>query len=648
VVLALSLFAGQSFFAGAQVAKRDYLLTEYEKKGGAASLDIAQWRTEKVKAFKQSIAALPESERSLILKLADSAAKKDWPSLKLSDFLKYKNDGNLEAYHTPSNARRVQLTNLVLGELLSGNTGKYMPQIADGLWLILEESTWVSPHHIFLQKSGEGLPDPNEQIIALRSGDVSAQISWIRLLLYDQLKSISPMLITKIDYELNHHIITPFLTRDDLHWLGFGTGKVNNWNIWINCNIMITALAAIDDEAVRNKVIAKVLRSADQFVNRYPEDGGCDEGVTYWSEAGGKLIYLVSLLTDASAGKLDWSDRRLIHDMGTYIYKMHIGDDQFVNFSDAFASNIPSPASVYLFGKVFNDPDMRQFAAYLRQLEEKKYSGSAALYSDLNFFVHNIAVRDSISKEKPVAPLLKENWLPSLQVLTLREQSGSKKGLFLAAKGGHNQESHNHNDIGNFVLYQDGRPMLIDLGIDTYTKQTFSKDRYTLFNMQSGWHNCPLINGIEQKEGRKFAAKGLSYTKNKLEEILTMDIANAYPVDAEVQSWKRSFVFQPARHSMQLKESYALKKFKVPFELHFMTVENVDVSKSGVLKIGNAASSIYMQYDPELFEPVIEHKEIQPGRLQDVWGSRVTRIVLKSRSTGTSGAYTIGFGSAKK
>src|SRR2546430_9673482 len=42
--------------------------------------------------------------------------------------------------------------------------------------------------------------------------------------------------------------------------------------------------------------------------------------------------------------------------------------------------------------------------------------------------------------------------------------------LFRSAWGGHNAQSHNHNDVGNFIVYGDGRPVLIDLGVETYSE----------------------------------------------------------------------------------------------------------------------------------------------------------------------------------
>ena len=39
--------------------------------------------------------------------------------------------------------------------------------------------------------------------------------------------------------------------------------------------------------------------------------------------------------------------------------------------------------------------------------------------------------------------------------------------MFVAAKGGFNNESHNHNDVGTFSLYVNTIPVIIDAGVGT-------------------------------------------------------------------------------------------------------------------------------------------------------------------------------------
>jgi hypothetical protein len=69
-----------------------------------------------------------------------------------------------------------------------------------------------------------------------------------------------------------------------------------------------------------------------------------------------------------------------------------------------------------------------------------------------------------------------------------------------------------HNDVGNFLLYCDSVPVLVEAGVETYTKFTFSSARYGIWTMQSGYHNLPTLNGIDQEPGKEHCAKAVSLT----------------------------------------------------------------------------------------------------------------------------------------
>src|SRR5574340_1658993 len=107
-------------------------------------------------------------------------------------------------------------------------------------------------------------------------------------------------------------------------------------------------------------------------------------------------------------------------------------------------------------------------------------------------------------------PYPRDVWLEGTQIMAAREKEGSDRGIYLAAKGGHNAESHNHSDVGSFLVYLDGQPVLVDAGVGTYTKQTFSSQRYEIWTMQSAYHNVPTVHGIQQGAGREFAARGVT------------------------------------------------------------------------------------------------------------------------------------------
>ncbi len=108
-------------------------------------------------------------------------------------------------------------------------------------------------------------------------------------------------------------------------------------------------------------------------------------------------------------------------------------------------------------------------------------------------------------------PLVREAWLEGIQVAAARRKQRSTDGFYFAALGGHNAESHNHNDVGNFVVYRNGNPVLIDVGVETYTAKTFSAQRYEIWTMQSAFHNLPTINGVMQAAGRQYEARDVTF-----------------------------------------------------------------------------------------------------------------------------------------
>lgn len=631
-------------YTHAQIIQHNYLTHEYTTHGGSASLSIDSWREIKKQSIAAKLKEIPEDVKKTLIDAADRSLKGHWPILKVTDFLKFKTEGDRVEYETIYFSFRSKLNKLLIGELID-QKGKYLPEIANGLWLISEESTWALPAHMILQKERDaGLPDPDETIIDLFSGETAALVSWTKFLFRDQLDAISPMLIKRLNYELNRRIVIPYLTRSDFIWQGLSEPKhkMNNWNIWINTNILLTSMLAIDDQNTYRQLIEKTIQSADNFVNSYPADGGCDEGPGYWGNAGGKLIEFINLLTTVSGNKLNFADNQRMHNIASYIYKIQIADNWYVDFADAHATINPDPAKIYIASTLFHDERLKQFSGYLyRQSDfDKEIYGS----DNINDFINNLESDQALRKITPKAPMLQENWLPDLQVLTMRQIEGDKQGLFLGAKAGNNGESHNHNDVGSFLIYAEGQPVLIDPGTARYTKQTFSPDRYKLWVYNSQWHNCPTINGFQQKAGIAYTADNVSYTRKQKKAIFSMNLAHAYPEDAGINYWNRSLIFDQSNGVISLNEAYNLKELKEPFVLNFISAIPARLENKGsvLLEGGNFSGTLRLKFDPDLFEFMEEDKLIDDP-VMSVWGKKIYHITLRSKSSLLKGAYKIQF-----
>ncbi|RYG23611.1 MAG: hypothetical protein EOO01_44125, partial [Chitinophagaceae bacterium] len=199
-----------------------------------------------------------------------------------------------------------------------------------------------------------------------------------------------------------------------------------------------------------------------------------------------------------------------------------------------------------------------------------------------------------------------------------------------------------HNDVGTCVLYYDGKPLLIDIGSETYTRQTFGPERYTIWTMRSSYHNVPLINGVEQKEGAKYAAKAVSFVNNKTNASFAVDISAAYPAEAKVSSWIRRYDLK-RQQSFTITDTYKLLSNEGNNALHFMTSASTEKKKDGLLELITGEVKMNMEYDPKVFELVIEPITIKDSRLLESWPPIVNRLILKIRNKGTQGSHRIIF-----
>jgi hypothetical protein len=171
------------FFTIVYSVERNFLFNEFNAKNGLKGLmNINEWRTKLIDRINHELQQIPASDKETIIAEADDQNQNVWPTLEVTQYLDFVKNGNRDHYERSVSNRRGRLEKLVMAELFANNS-KYINQIANGLWLTLEESTWVYPAHIYIQKAGSGLPDPEEPVIDLFAAEAANQISFIQLLL---------------------------------------------------------------------------------------------------------------------------------------------------------------------------------------------------------------------------------------------------------------------------------------------------------------------------------------------------------------------------------------------------------------------------------------------------------------------------------
>lgn len=547
---------------------------------------------------------------------------KAWATLPVTEFARFRKEGNRVGYEAIVFERRRQLAALVMAEIIE-RKGRFMNDIINGLEAMMEEPWWGIPAHY-----GYTVPLYSDQPVDLFNAESASLIAWTGKELKAELDQFSPKICEKIEREIQHRILSRALGSKDW-WKTAGM----NWNPWICSNWLTCVMLYEKDATRRQQAVTEIEGCMRAFINAYPEDGGCDEGTGYWDRAAASLFECLDLMRQirddslATVTVLDYEKEKVAR-MGAYIYKMYISNGYSVNFADAHENksvvqlNVLWPFALYL-----NDNTMKGFAAWLAK-DKDFWADPAALYAKSGNFptlgreLMLLRHLSQLSAEQPREPQ-NESWLPNLQIATMRS-----KQVFVAVKGGTNGESHNHNDVGSFIVYTDGEPLLIDCGVGEYTSKTFSNARYSIWTMQSDYHNLPQINGVQQHDGKQYHADVVRNTRHSI----TLDIAKAYPKEAGVTSWHRTVTLKGS--DVEVTEEYNLTECRQPSRLMFMTTVKPDVSMNGTVRLGSSA----ITYSPTQLSVTIEDQSaLLDPLLTGLWGKNLYRIVMEIRGNGISG-----------
>ncbi len=632
----MTLWGGTGFRAAVQERRSRNLLSSAYPPEKLASILLPRERWHPFPSWEERNPweSLTSDDRDSLVETGARSLKSDWPALPATLFLEYARIGNRSHYEAARNNRRDRLRELVIAECVEGQ-GRFIDDIVNGIWMTCEESYWGVPAHLNLQKAGPGLPDIAEPTVDLFTGETASLLAWSLYLTGTRLDKVSPLIRERIHMEVDRRMLTPNLARN-FGWMGFPeradrpARPPNNWNPWINSNWLTAALLLERDDKRRLGAVNKVLLSLDKFVDGYADDGGCDEGPGYWFRAGGSLLDCLELLRSATNGAFDVYEVPLIREIGRYIYRVHICDRYFINFADASAVLNVAGDLLFRYGQRIGDEKLRALGAYAAEHRTGDSSRSESIGRQLPALFNLERIRAA----KGYQPLVRDSWFPGIQVMAARRREGSAEGLYLAAQGGHNAESHNHNDVGNFIIYADGRPVIIDVGVETYSAKTFSSKRYEIWTMQSAYHNLPTVNGVMQKDGREFAASDVRYHADEKSAELSLNIATAYPAEAGLKHWRRTLKLDRAGNRVELRDECSMRRRASRITFTFMTPVLAANVSPGILSFEAAqfpSGRVRLHYDAGTLTPSIEGIPLEDARLRGAWGERLYRIMLRAQ-----------------
>lgn len=437
--------------------------------------------------------------------LAEAYRARPIPAIPYSVFRLYQTTGSrveYEAYYFDVRKR----CDVFAAMALSGHD-EYIADLEDTLCAICEEYTWALPAHIAKEHSiGEEIAR-----IDLFAAETAFMLSEIWYLCRDRL---DPEVCARMLYELRRRIVEPYLSAP-VKW-----GR-NNWSAVCAHGVIATFIyLGLDDEFSRAR--PALLDSLEDFLSSYQDDGYCTEGALYWSYGFESFVYAASLLREYTRGELDYFRREKVRAIARYGFYTYFDGNMTLPFADS-PHRLNFNIGLYHFLKkeypelplpdesraaLFGDEARCRFFEMTRNLYwfDEALTGGDACVAQYDFPISQVFIRN-------------------------------RPGYHFACKGGHNDESHNHNDVGSFVVIRGGEYVLDDPGWPEYDKWYFSDRRYTdyICAMSEG-HSLPIIDGQGQKPGRARAARVVAASADEI----AIDLSAAYAIEGVevVRTWR--------------------------------------------------------------------------------------------------------------
>ena len=532
-------------------------------------------------AWREIAAEAGEEAVGAILRGAEEAAALPIPPLTASMYLDFLRSGRREGYSGPCNRRRHMLADLVLGECLEGR-GRFMGAAADLLWAICEESSWAAPAH------QQKLTKMETPFVDLMAAQTALELAEARHLIGEEM---DPAIGQRIVYEVTRRIIEPFCSRHDFWWMAPRPGRrANNWTAVCVGAIVSAALYVEADRGRLAEVIARGARCLDDYLASFGVDGGCEEGLSYWNYGFGHFVILTHLIEHLSVGTIPFMDEDIVAEIARFPLRAMMDRGAWATFSDGSERPLNSPGLLVWLSRRLDIPDLMRLA---RQTPPGRSAGLTGALRDLLWGTDDAPSGDFVPARC--------DWFPDLAWLISRFRPEDPNALSLAVKGGDNNASHNHNDLGAVIVRAFGRTLVADPERGRYVRKYFSGGRYEVFNCRSLGHSLPLPNGVEQQAGPEFSAEVVERESTASRDRLVLDLTRAYPPEADLESLTREVSLRrdAARGAVEIVDRAAFRSGAGTLTSQLVTEAEVEVSEDTVV-IGDSKGAILVRFDPEI------------------------------------------------
>jgi len=510
------------------------------------------------------------------------------PVVRWSDDKAFQRTGSRQS-DTPRIAQHKRLDQAACAALLDAS-GDPPDELHDLIWATCEQSHWWFSSH------GHSLPI--DLLVAMNG----MMFALIESALGPRL---DPEVRERMAREVRVRVLDPFLDPPG----GKGqwwSAQTHNWNAVCHAGVGISAMVYEKDAARLDAVFEKIAADLPRFLDGFADDGGCSEGPGYWRYGVLYFALLAHFTRRFTNGALDFAANPKWARVATYPVTATVAPGYDLTFSDTPAAHTPLPLAA---------------ASLMRGLV-----GNADLFSLCEFHEGKPVAREffdllTLPAEWPAfdpAAWRRDARLPSLAIAKLF----GADGLALGVKAGHNNEHHNHNDIGSFLLFQDGAQWFSDPGRPRYSANTFNHRRYDSVFTCSRGHNVPVVDGRFQQAGEHFRGT-LEVLATGVEKRAVVEMAGAYDAPG-LKRLTRVLSLSTAEPVLRVDDTFEFDGAGLPVRGVFITL--MDVEQRSATEVAllhpNGKTGVLRALSPGAFSVEVLHGE----SAESVCGQLLRRI----------------------
>lgn len=519
------------------------------------------------------------------VEFASAEASLTMPELTPAMYRAYQEHGERIQFDLSYLERRRMLGQTAMAALLRPSSNALTDALYRRWEETLEERSWTgTAHESSTSKQRVDRPD-------LKATEAAATLAEICSIF----RHVAPRHLVQETEQRLQRMLDFYITAPDPLETWFVTW--HNWNAVCHYGLLSIGLHIPMSSKKLAEALSRMAAWLPNYLRGFALDGGTSEGIAYWNYGFSRFAWLNHALETASNMRYSLIEKDArIPEIVRFGIRMFVPPESQINFADAPASGRLCPGLISYLAERLDQPDLRSAARMLWQINVAQEPDWCAkntqrlhfLQLSRRFLFAPRSIRKTTVSRWPV----RKFYLPHLQVWNVRGED-RKTGLqwSVAAKGGHNEEGHNHNDCGSYIVHLNGHPLISELGTPQYDGNYFRDRRYTFLAASSLGHSVPAINGREQIPGESAASTVLKHSTSP--DRFSLDLTRCYPTESCCEEVRRDFSIKRTPFCLAIKDSFRLTA-AAPVESVVITTSHVTQLDPQTVRIGNEACKLLL------------------------------------------------------